>query len=564
MSFTQYFVDPSMGSLSVFALLSLVVVVVSASLQLFKRGPKLPPNLPVVQITNPGPNGIYEALTKAYDEYPDTPFVLNTARPTVILPGKLVDDVKALPESVASMFEEVRIDHCLDVTKVGGGQFGAELIPTLRVDLTRHTNGAIPALLDEQRFAVGHQFQECSSTTEWKPVIIHPKVTAISAMTLSRIFVGRPISRSPEWLRSSIGYAADIMRSRQALNKYPHWLQLIIGGFLPEVRQMRAHLENGKKILAPIVQKLVAEARGGGHGAANGDIKDKKSSLKEKQQTEVMDEEEAPEFDDQQGTFCSWILKYLNTTPSTTPEEIATTLMVDQLALSWVAVHSVSFGITRAIYDLCSRPEYVPALRQEIEDVIRSDGLDPDRPGDLRRESYVKLRKLDSFLKESLRLCPNKLVGMARLAMQPITLSTGHVLPPGTRFGIPMLTAHMSKKTEHSWDVPGVTAPCDEFDGFRFAKLRELPGNQNKYQMITAATDYLSWGGGTHVCPGRFFTSSCVKVLFVELLRKWDFRLVGDVEGKGGPPVGYRFNGFTLISDVSVPIEVKRREESVC
>lgn len=245
-------------------------------------------------------------------------------RPIVILPGHLVDDVKNLPEEKASLHAEVAIDHSMAVTKVGGGTYGTELLPTVRIDLTRHTNGAIPAILDELRFAMDFELKDCGKS--WSTQMMHPKVTKMSALMLSRIFIGRPISRRPDWLRSAIGYTMDLMRARHALNKYPYWLRLIIGRFLPEVRQMKFHLDNGRKILKPIVDTLVKEK-----AAKSKDFQslhvDEKKTLQQ-----LMTEEEALEFDDQQGTFCSWLLKYTIASEKSSADQIATSLALNQLA----------------------------------------------------------------------------------------------------------------------------------------------------------------------------------------------------------------------------------------
>lgn len=134
------------------------------------------------------------SLTVHWRQYPDTPFILNTNRPIVILPGELVNDVKNLPEDKVSLHSEVKIDHSMAVTKVGGGTYGSELLPTVRVDLTRHTNGAIPAILEELRFAMDVKLRDVDSKT-WSTQILFPKITEMSALMLSRIFIGRPISR---------------------------------------------------------------------------------------------------------------------------------------------------------------------------------------------------------------------------------------------------------------------------------------------------------------------------------------------------------------------------------
>lgn len=63
---------------------------------------------------------------------------------------------------------------------------------------------------------------------------------------------------------------------------------------------------------------------------------------------------------------------------------------------------------TQAIFDLAARPEYIQPLRDEIQQVIDQDGQDFDGEGflKLKKTSMTKLRKMDSFLKESQRLSP--------------------------------------------------------------------------------------------------------------------------------------------------------------
>lgn len=247
----------------------------------------------------------------------------------MILPGYLVDDVKNLPEEQASLHAEVAIDHSMAVTKVGGGTYGSELLPTVRIDLTRHTNGAIPAILDELRFAMDFELKDCGSTA-WSKQLLHTKITKMSALMLSRIFIGRPISRRPDWLRSAIGYTMDLMRARHALNKYPYWMRLIIGRYLPEVRQMQFHVDNGRKILQPMVENLVKEK-----AARSADFLKSWQNDEKKTLHQLMADEEALEFEDQQGTFCSWLLKYMVTSEKASVEEIATSLALNQLACKY-------------------------------------------------------------------------------------------------------------------------------------------------------------------------------------------------------------------------------------
>lgn len=116
------------------------------------------------------------------------------------------------------------------------------------------------------------------------------------------------------------------MRARHALNKYPYWLRLIIGRFLPEVRQMKWHLDNGRKILLPIVEDLVRKA-----GALEKPIEQNPKMT----QQQMLEDQEAPEFNDEQGTFCSWLLKYQLRPSNATASDIATSLALNQLACKY-------------------------------------------------------------------------------------------------------------------------------------------------------------------------------------------------------------------------------------
>lgn len=57
--------------------------------------------------------------------------------------------------------------------------------------------------------------------------------------------------------------------------------------------------------------------------------------------------------------------------------------------------------LTNVLYDLAAHPEYIEVLREEIS---RVSAEEPN--GQLRKKTMPKLRKLDSFIKESQRINP--------------------------------------------------------------------------------------------------------------------------------------------------------------
>ena len=80
---------------------------------------------------------------------------------------------------------------------------------------------------------------------------------------------------------------------------------------------------------------------------------------------------------------------------------------------------------------------------------------------------------------------------MSRLALRPFTFSNGITIPAGTFVAVPASAAH---RDERIYGNP------DEFDGFRFAKLRESEGDDaaGRHQMISTSTENLTFALGRH------------------------------------------------------------------
>ena len=78
---------------------------------------------------------------------------------------------------------------------------------------------------------------------------------------------------------------------------------------------------------------------------------------------------------------------------------------------------------------------------------------------------------------------------MNRLALRPLKLSNGMTIPAGTLVSIPASATH---RDEISYPNP------DEFDGFRFAKLREDEGDTmtSRYQAVSTSSENLAFGYG--------------------------------------------------------------------
>jgi cytochrome P450 len=67
------------------------------------------------------------------------------------------------------------------------------------------------------------------------------------------------------------------------------------------------------------------------------------------------------------------------------------------LGLLAAAINTTSTLCTNAIFDLAYRPEYIELLREEVTEVLKESN------GNWTSESMNKLKKMDSFIKESQR-----------------------------------------------------------------------------------------------------------------------------------------------------------------
>ncbi|KAF7554724.1 hypothetical protein G7Z17_g2689 [Cylindrodendrum hubeiense] len=464
------------------------------------RTPK--PDLPVVG--TPGTHITKKDILEGSRKYPDTPFILPMSPPIVILPIHIQDEVRNLPEDRVSFTQEHQRNFFAQYTGIGDHR--PEMIKAIRIDLTRHIASTLPDLQDEVRFGFDKELGDCK---EWTTYPVYLKVLRIVALMNGRIFVGRPLSREEEWIQSTISYTIDCVKARNAIREHPVWKRRWITTKLPEILKLSHHRTRGGEMLAPIMNAQLS-----------------KPSFKEKIRN--------ADTGDEEGNFIEWILKYTPEHLRNDPENLA----VNQMVLSFAAIHTSSMATTHAILDLASRREYIQPLIDEINEVRAADGEEIDDNGfvRLKKESINKLRKLDSFMKESQRFSPPIYTSGTRICTSDIHLSTGHTLPKGTRICFSSFAVQTDPRTttfSPEYNPPGYTPP-DQFDGMRFYNLRNMPGKENRHQFATAGPESLTFGYGNHTCPGRFFASNEIKIILVELLMNWDFRLKDDFELKGG------------------------------
>lgn len=65
-----------------------------------------------------------------------------------------------------------------------------------------------------------------------------------------------------------------------------------------------------------------------------------------------------------------------------------------------------------------------------------------------------------------------------------------------------------------------------QFDGLRFYRMRQRPGEENKHLYYSVGKNDLSFGYGRHACPGRYLGHLNIKLILAELLTRYDLKMV--------------------------------------
>lgn len=209
-----------------------------------------------------------------------------------------------------------------------------------------------------------------------------------------------------------------------------------------------------------------------------------------------------------------------------------------------------------ALIDLSLQPGAIDELRQEIVQVMGRNG---EGLSNLRK-SLAKLDKMDSFFRESARMTPLSMskwptefslclcfslssswffflfqsnqdfvsfsVTMHRVVQDEagITLHDGINLPRGTHLAFPAYNIGRD---------PAMIPNGDVFDGFRWYRQRRQGKSSDedsggKWQFVTPDPNYLTFGSGRYVCPGRFIADHMIKLMMVAVLSRYDVKRVPD------------------------------------
>ncbi|KAF8989861.1 cytochrome P450 [Cyathus striatus] len=414
-----------------------------------------------------------DLVQEGYKKYHGQVFKIATLTDWLVLAAgsQMIEDIRKAKDEQLSPREAVKQALKTDLLLGPNALLDRYFAEVVRTHMTRN----LPILFADAKNEIEAAFTDLIPANEdgWTEIAAYETVIKTVARISNRLFVGFPLCRDPDFMELLQKFPADLFKTARLLDFFPTFLQPIIARFINVERQ----IQRAMKHLVPLINERIAKIDALGSTYA-----------------------------DQPNDILRWFLEHADR-DHRTPRELTIRL----LFLNFAAIHSTSTAFTHILFDLASHPECVSSMREEVEFVIADDGW--------TKEAMGKMRKLDSFVKETIRISSLGGHTMPRMVMNDFTLSNGQVIPSSTYLMVVSHAMHLDES---------IYPNGREFDGFRFTKMSDKEESETKHQLLTLSSEYVAFGHGRHACPGRFFAATELKAMLAHTLLNYDVMLHTD------------------------------------
>ncbi|KAG5725858.1 Ent-kaurene oxidase, partial [Termitomyces sp. T112] len=185
--------------------------------------------------------------------------------------------------------------------------------------------------------------------------------------------------RDVEYIDLTIEFASNVFKTSERISQFPDFLQPLVGYYI-QATSVESQIQRAMAHLRPIIEERLEK-----------------------------DAEYGKDWPGRPNDIISWLLERAQGEQRTVRD-----ITMRILTMNFAAIHSTSIAFTNVLFDLAAHPSFVTGLREEVERVIREEGLTP--------ASFHKMVKLDSFIKESQRLGAGA-VNMWRKVLEDFTFS---------------------------------------------------------------------------------------------------------------------------------------------
>ena len=450
-------------------------------------------------------------------QYKDQPCLvpIGGSETIVLLPASETQHIASQPDSVLNMPQPMI--QGLQFKYTVADQIIIEQPLHLKVissNLTHQIPNLISDVLDETEW--GFEKYWGKDTGGFTDIVVFETMRRIIGCVTNRVFVGLPTCRNPGLVDAGMSYTRALPEEANHLRMYPGFIKPLVAPFY--TKKTKKHTKDFYSILMPDIQQR----------------------LREYDEQQLDSEKLSPETD--RNDFLQWSIAQAK---SHSDPKMArpSTLAGRILMVNFGAIHTTSFTITHAIFDLVSsKQEYVDKLREEISSSLANQG------GEWNKKSLGQMEKLDSIVRESLRLHMVSTFGIPRLVVgkNGFTTRSGVNIPKGNIVATP----GKNIATDESF-----YPDADVYKPFRFAEKGKGEDSKDVRRLVTPTTtpEFLAFGHGKHACPGRFFAASELKLILGYMLMNYDIEMLDE-----RPPDIYA--GVARLPPMAAKIRVRPRK----
>ncbi|KID83944.1 cytochrome P450 [Metarhizium guizhouense ARSEF 977] len=421
----------------------------------------------------------------------------------VVLPMKYLDEVKRAPKSLFSF--EVFSEKLFLLNYINAPRQTNAATHAVKFDLNRNLNNVINGLWTEAEASL----KKTIPSPGWQSIPGGDLACSILTPVMSYILVGPSLCRNPEWLEIAAETTFSIIdASLDIRKKYTanwRWLARWQDGTAQRLGTIR------KKALE-LIKPLYDERR----QAIN------KNDSRSDSGSEM--------FHD----TVYWILGQKRADTS------LKAVVDQQLFLTLASIHNTAGMLQSLLFDWIAHPEYHAEITAEINETLAEFETSGS---EWTLQRVARMRKLDSFMKESIRVNPIGFITGQRYAVKSHTFKDGFNLPAGTMF-------HFA--ADAVYHDPNIYPDPDKFDAYRFLRLRENV-DPNQFHFAFVSDTNLSFGAGQHACPGRFLAAVVLKFALILLITRYEIKFS---DGSTQKPPGL-FVDNTMRPDPSAKLLIK-------
>ncbi|KZO94401.1 cytochrome P450 [Calocera viscosa TUFC12733] len=421
----------------------------------------------------------------------------------VFVSSDLYDDVRKARDDSLSMVEASKDNFAFQYTLGQNVVNDAWHNSVVRKQMTQNLGAKFPEISDEIATALEDGLN-LSADDDWKSIDAHDLLEEIICRTSNRLFIGLPLCRNPEYTKISREFSITVIQSGLLINLFPSFLRPLVARYVSPAPKA---IKGFEKYMVPIIEERWRLERELGDAWA-----DKKPN-----------------------DFLQWMMD-----DRTGSQRDARDLTTRMLTLTFASTHTTTMSLTHVLYWLAAKPEHVPALREEVGRAIELHGW--------TRAAINDMHKLDSFIKESTRCSALMAMGMPRKAMRDVTLSDGTLVPKGAKLAINIPAVYSD---------PSLFPTPETFDPWRSSRKIEQGENEVKHALTTASSDFLLWGGGEHVCAGRYLAAQEMKTILAHILLNYEIKFAG-------LPAGVRpkdkWVAYSCLPDLKARVLFRRRQ----